>query len=182
MELICENSFLCWKCPNVTVKTPQWRHLSKISTLIWRCFHWLCLSIYLLLVVREPITYTERGVSRTLWSIKDGDFYENSQPLPPVNYFHKKLHLRCLIGSWIRLLHKFNCRNTDTVCVSCYTPWSLWNGFPFIFNRKTFIKLIRAPLLAPLNLISVINEFLLSKLSFLFHFTLAWDTGFSIRR
>ena len=42
---------------------------------------------------------TLRGVCKTLLSIYDGTFCENSQRLLVVKYFHKTLHLRCLAVS-----------------------------------------------------------------------------------
>ena len=47
---------------------------------------------------------SDQGVFRTLSDILDGAFYENSERLRSVNYFHKTLHVRGLIGFSIRLM------------------------------------------------------------------------------
>ena len=44
-----------------------------------------------------------KEVLQTLSNIKDRSYCKNSQRLNPVNCFPKMVHLRCLIGFWIRL-------------------------------------------------------------------------------
>ena len=53
--------------------------------------------------VNEPssISLYQRDVFRTMPNMWDGTFWENGSQLSVVNYFHKKLHPRCLIGFWI---------------------------------------------------------------------------------
>ena len=56
-----------------------------------------------------------RGLCRTHSNIENGAFCKNSWKLKAVNYFCKKLHLRCLTGNWICLCYLFSLKKTRLV-------------------------------------------------------------------
>ena len=54
-------------------------------------------------IVSRAFLYHSNGEFKTLSMIYDGALRENSYQLLVVNYFSKKLHLRCLTMFWIRI-------------------------------------------------------------------------------
>ena len=74
-----------------------------------------------------------RGVFRTLSCILDGTFGKNSDWFSAVNYFSKKLHLRCLTRFWIRLWEPYRKYSEWS---STKTPWHFRDAAKF--GEKNF--------------------------------------------
>ena len=73
-----------------------------------------------------PSLFYHRGVYRILSNIWEGAFCENCQKVSAINYFNKKLNLKCLIGFLIHLSSSLIVFQEVVLSLSCIY-WTEWN-------------------------------------------------------
>ena len=88
-----------------------------------------------------------RGLFRNLSNILDGVFCKNSERLSPINYFCRKLHIKCLAGTYLSRLMSSKICYTLLHVIFTYSIndsfFALMNcKFHSLHQRNIFSKLI----------------------------------------
>ena len=91
--------------------------------------------------VNEPssISLYQRDVFRAMPSMWDGTFWENGSQLSVVNYFHKKLHPRCLIGVWIG--YSISPRRISVLWIKSGKIPDIWIWYQHCISTTFYFKL-----------------------------------------
>ena len=92
-------------------------NLTTRNNVNWR------ISVVLIIKNHSEQRDVVRGLFRTPSNILKEDFCENRERLKRINYFRKKLHLKCSTGFWICIWMYSSNRNTLTeILTATYIP------------------------------------------------------------